>query len=201
MTRNRKQVGFTLIELLVVISIISLLIAILLPALASARVTANRLNCMTSTRGNSQAMNMYAIDQEDRLPDFTSASWSNTTVAWNMTFRENLGTYLSISEFTPYGYKLGATACPTTTFVYYYNAYILGYDQFDQFPNPVKISSIVKPASVYWGGDYLSGSTDYYGHAGTRAVSFVDGHSQNFKEENITDDLLGGFLGEGAWPF
>jgi len=201
MQKNKTRHAFTLIELLVVISIISLLIAVLLPALAGARNTANRLECMTAARSNSQAMNLYTQDNDDKLPDFTNSPWSSVAVAWDMSRRENLGTYLNISTYNPYGYKMGATACPTTTFIYYYNAYILGFDQFNQWPNPIKLSSIIKPSEVYWGGDYLSGPTEFYGHIGTRAVSFVDGHAQNFAEEDITTELLGGVLGEAAWPY
>ncbi len=43
--------AFTLIELLVVISIISVLVALLLPSLSAARETAIALNCMSRARG------------------------------------------------------------------------------------------------------------------------------------------------------
>ena len=62
MRSHASHQAFTLIELLVVISIISLLIAILLPALKSARSRAQQMQCATNVRSMNQAVFMYAAD-------------------------------------------------------------------------------------------------------------------------------------------
>lgn len=65
---KRTYSGFTLIELLVVISIIALLIAILLPALAAARDTAVAIKCLSQQRDIGLAMDTYAVDHDSELP-------------------------------------------------------------------------------------------------------------------------------------
>jgi prepilin-type N-terminal cleavage/methylation domain-containing protein/prepilin-type processing-associated H-X9-DG protein len=65
---THRRAGFTLIELLVVISIISLLVSILLPALAGARKTAQRATCLANIRGLGQLMIMYTADNKDYVP-------------------------------------------------------------------------------------------------------------------------------------
>jgi prepilin-type processing-associated H-X9-DG protein/prepilin-type N-terminal cleavage/methylation domain-containing protein len=51
--------GFTIVELLVVIAVISLLIALLLPALGVARAKARTIVCAANLRSIGQAMSMY----------------------------------------------------------------------------------------------------------------------------------------------
>jgi prepilin-type N-terminal cleavage/methylation domain-containing protein/prepilin-type processing-associated H-X9-DG protein len=62
-----RQKAFTLIELLVVISIISLLMAILLPALGRARETGRRTVCVSNLKQLTLSWTNYASDNDGKL--------------------------------------------------------------------------------------------------------------------------------------
>ncbi|HMD53345.1 MAG TPA: type II secretion system protein, partial [Phycisphaerae bacterium] len=74
--RAGKPAGFTLIELLVVISIIALLVALLLPALANAKRAANTIACAANLHAIGQALNDYLAEWHGAIPGSPETSGS-----------------------------------------------------------------------------------------------------------------------------
>ncbi len=64
----KAKKGFTLIELLVVVAIIAVLVALLLPAMASARENARVLRCTSNVRQIGLAFMYYLDDYDGYLP-------------------------------------------------------------------------------------------------------------------------------------
>ena len=76
---RRYAGGFTLIELLVVISIISILIGILLPALSSAKEQARATQCQSQLRQIGLTQMMYVQDNKDY---FSVVQLSGANATW-----------------------------------------------------------------------------------------------------------------------
>jgi len=116
LARQDKR-GFTLIELLVVIAIIAILAAMLLPALAKAKLKAQSITCVSNQKQLSLAWIMYAGDNNDAMVP----NWLGDPRAWidgNVGYVHDLPgatNVLAIRNGLLYRYcpNVGIYRCPT----------------------------------------------------------------------------------------
>ena len=141
--RPQAMPGFTLIELLVVITIISILAALLLPALAKARRTAQQVACVNNMKQVGVGTQMYTDDWKGHLPVIhgnatchlalhNGYSWGNASapgdeqsVGWWLVAGygytgNHSGFYKSESGYCP---DMGVWRCPGRTHDYDYPGY------------------------------------------------------------------------------
>jgi prepilin-type N-terminal cleavage/methylation domain-containing protein len=110
-----KRRGFTLVELLVVISIIALLMAILMPALAQVRRLAQRIICGTHLSAIGKAMIVYAQDNEQDFPR-SGGRLSKWTASGKITMWDAQGSGTQTPQEQAFGTDIKARATITSSF-------------------------------------------------------------------------------------
>ena len=76
---NQNDRAFTLIELLIVVSVISIIMGLLLPALAASRNTARRVLCASNLHTAMTGVADYAFDNHGGIPDM-GYEWSREDI-------------------------------------------------------------------------------------------------------------------------
>lgn len=217
-----RRDGFTLIELLVVISIIALLIALLLPALSGARVSAMNMQSLSNLRQLHLSLIAYSNDNDATLPHSTfdvsgGGRWSDMIynnkyitadplkIFWG-PHRSAPTSWGSVSEHTGYSVNW-AGAMPREA--HYVPPVRLGAGRSPKngsevYPSPTELLVITESFwSLYIDNPAVFGTRDGYYRVnsgiytvnGIAVSSYLDGHATAAPSKDLNWDATGPYVG------
>jgi prepilin-type N-terminal cleavage/methylation domain-containing protein/prepilin-type processing-associated H-X9-DG protein len=190
---SHRRSGFTLIELLVVIAIISVLIALLLPAVQSAREAARRMQCVNNEKQIGLALHNYSESRE-ALPgaDMVFNLTELSALANVLPFLEQSSVYNSINFNFSYQELHNETAMMTA---------ISGFICPSDLPDPIPSlggqtnymanmgSGIVWQAAIGPNAGLPQPNGVFYGNSATTFAAITDGLSNtSFFSERVLAD-------------
>ncbi len=215
-----KRNNFSLIELLVVIAIISILAALLLPALKSARERVKAISCMNNERQLGILVGLYSSDNNGYL----IPSASSAADAWYVTRVEVKNRNML---FCPSDNSTAWNKYSTGHVSYGYNSKCLGGDNWtatnsgnSRYSKPARQAEIKKPSATILFGEvaarilgsdfngyfFVSSWPDtnnpmlYPRHPGLCNVVFNDGHGSSIVAKDHTAVYGAGGVGRFPWP-
>lgn len=174
--RSSRRKGFTLIELLVVISIIATLVALVAPAVQSARNAARRMECTSNLKNVALATMQFANAHSGQVPSLTNlhgVSGNQAYYSWvadlfpyldNAALSRSIDTYSYTATTRPFTVVGGVSPVPVIKVLscpvdinhaglpgglsYVANA---GYMHFDDFAQDIDLSPAVHDGTrVSW---------------------------------------------------
>lgn len=118
--QGRPGAAFTLVELLVVVALVSLLAALLLPALAEARQSGRRVHCASNLRQLSLASSLYWDDHDNVAFRYRGAAtnggdlwWFGWLERWNVGNEGQRAFNPATGALYPYLGGRGVELCPS----------------------------------------------------------------------------------------
>jgi prepilin-type N-terminal cleavage/methylation domain-containing protein/prepilin-type processing-associated H-X9-DG protein len=213
MKTNRKN--FTLIELLVVIAIISILAAMLLPALQSARERARSSRCMNNLKQIALAHSMYAGDHGGWICRILKSGYEWSIVLENGKYNGGLSTYFCPS-IAPFEFKSKTLKDESGIGTYKYSNLTYAFPEYDGKEKKVSgtqhlfnIASATTPSRNYNIVDsiYVAQNSGMYTiRSNTSWSSFNFGHGNDLCNMNFMDGHVESVRLEQArrmpkWPY
>lgn len=195
----QKVDGFTLVELLVVIAIMSLLMALLAPALRNARDQAKSIVCMSNLKQLGLAMTCYTNDFDGSFVPYYD---SVISIPWPQILSQRQHLFPVDSGIQACPSLRGSASAASGAWVHYaYNHLHIGSSfRYDGSFTPARFSDIAQPLATillldayrpdvpsgyYIVIDAVSGpSLPHARHNGGLNICWVDGHVSYMKIQN-----------------